>query len=159
MTPLVCFCILDYSALTLCLCGVTVVGHLWDSVVKTPSSWTWCPWDAICALYVVSVVVTGLWLLFSHSLVGFSLWLADWESLCPPHLVCCCTDAARTKPNSQETNPQITEVTTTHNRIINNQGPILISVKFKTIMRKEKQIWDDYLKEKWFWEGRGNTNK
>ena len=95
---LVCFCFLNWSALTPCLCGVTPCLCYGRSPVGFSGavsliSWTWFSWDALYAIYVGSQDVTGFWSWLGHS-------LADWGSLHPPRLVCCCAVVSRTKPQS-----------------------------------------------------------
>ena len=88
MTLFVCFCLLDLSALTPCLCRVAFCGKRPVGLNGLVSlfSWPGCFWGALYVTYVGCLVVVGFWLLSGHSLLGPSFRLDDWESHCPPFL-------------------------------------------------------------------------
>ena len=120
-TLLVCFCFLNWSALTPCLCGVNFCGRRPVRLSGAVSliSWTWCSFDAVYAIYVGSLGVLGFWLFWVCSSLDPSLQLADWGSLLPLHQVCCCAGAARTKSQSPGNKP--TKITPTHHPTINSK--------------------------------------
>ena len=102
-TLLVCFCFLDWSALTPCLCGVnfyvrTPVGF---SGAVSLISWAGCSRHVLCVGYVDSPIAFGSRFLWPIHCGIFPL--AGWEAQTPPHFVSHCTGADKAKPNNTET--------------------------------------------------------
>ena len=80
-------------------------------------TWTSCSWDALYAVCVGSLDVTGFWLLLSCSLVGSSLQLVDWGSLHPPHLAVVQV-LLEQNHKTQETNPHPQKYPPTHTILV-----------------------------------------
>ena len=138
-TLLVCFCFLNWSALTPCFCGVNFYDRrpVGFSGVVSLIYWTWCSWDALYAIYVGSLVVIGFWLLLGHCLVGPSLQLVDWGS---PGLVCYCAGAAQTKSQSLRNKPTPGKITPTRNPTINSINNKWTSIN--KVVKRLRLLWE-----------------
>ena len=145
MTLLVCFCVLDWSALTPCLHGVIFCGRRSVGLSGAASliTWAWRSWAALYAINVGSLVVVGFWLLLGRSFGGPSLWMAECKSPRLPHLVCYCTGASRTKPNSPGNKTTPAKLTPTHNHTINSKwGSINKGVKRLRLLQERKSEFE-----------------
>ena len=87
-------CFLSCSVLTPWVYGVNFSDRIPVRFSGAVSLISWACWFW-AIIYVGSLYFFGFWLLLGLSLVGPSLQLVNWGSLCPPCLVLCCAGMDR----------------------------------------------------------------